>query len=169
MKNKCNNYLAVYTNGKVKQKGDYEFEYLPLHKNKSNLITRIAIYEWFVNNTPIEETILNHKNILDFCIGARVKQDAKFFYLDKNGREHNLSKTIRYFISNKGVVIKKRFTDGRTTFMNVAEKKGYTYYQTLLNKYTNTNAHDYDINYRYYIKKTNDELYNIVNHQQSLF
>lgn len=102
-----NNYIAIYTNGKTKCKGAFEFEKLPLHKNKSELIVRKAVFNWFVNNIPVEKTILEADNILDFCIGARVKRDAKFLYLDKNGREYNLPRTIRYFISTSGVIIKK--------------------------------------------------------------
>lgn len=72
-----NNYIAINRKGKVKCKGRFEFEpFLKfetnvLHKNRSQLIVPIAIYEYFVNNKPIEETILNHKNIFDFCIGER--------------------------------------------------------------------------------------------------
>ena len=112
MKKKCNNYIAVYTNGKAKCKGSFEFENLPLHKNKSSLVVRKALFNWFVNNIPIEQTILNHENVLDFCIGIKAKAGAKLIYLDKQGNEFNLSKTIRYYISKKGVVVKKRFNDG---------------------------------------------------------
>ena len=106
-----NNYIAVYTNGKYKCKGSFEFENLPLHKNKSALIVRIALFNYFTEDIPIEDTIRNHKNIFDFCIGRRTKSDSRFFYLDKNANKYDLSKTIRYFISNKGVVIKKRMVD----------------------------------------------------------
>ncbi len=163
-----NSYIAIYTNGKAKCKGTFEFENFPLHKNKSENIVAIAIYQWFVNNIDIEETIRNHKNILDFCIGVRTKSDSKFIYLDKNAKEYSLPKTLRYFISNKGVVIKKRFHDGRTHYLNVHPQKGKTFYQTMLNQYEVTNAHSYDVNYSYYIFKTKEELHNIVTNQTTI-
>jgi len=164
-----NNYIAVYTNGKPKCKGTFEFENFPLYKNKSENIIAIAIYQWFVNGISIEETIKNHNNILDFCIGVRTKSDSKFIYLDKDAKEYNLPKTLRYFISNRGVVIKKRFHDGRTHYLNVHSQKGRTYYQTILNQYVTKESNHYDINYNYYIKKTNDEISNIVTKQTTLF
>ncbi len=163
-----NNYLAIYTNGKTKCKGTFEFENFPLHKNKSENIIAIAIYNWFVNNVPIEDTIKNHNNILDFCIGVRTKSDSKFIYLDKNAKEYNLPKTLRYFISNRGVVIKKRFHDGRTHYLNVHPQRGRTFYQTMLNQYEVTNAHSYDVNYSYYIFKTKEELHNILTKQTKI-
>lgn len=157
-----NNYLSIYTNGKTKCKGSFEFENLPLHKNKSALITRIAIFNHFTKRIPIEETIRNHTNIFDFCIGARTKSDSKFFYLNKNGKEYPLSKTIRYFISNKGVIIKKRFTENnRISYLNVHPQKGRSWYQTMLNK-VDPNQKEYDINYNYYIKQANDDIYDLM-------
>lgn len=153
-----NNYTAIYTNGKTKCKGDYEFENLPLHKNKSALITRIAAFNYFVHNIPIEDTIKNHKNILDFCIGIRAKQDAKLISINKKGEETILPKTIRYFISNTGTIFKKRFADGRISYLNVHPQKGRSFYQTLLNEYEDINAHNYDINYSYYVYKTKHEI-----------
>jgi len=158
-----NNYLAIYTNGKAKCKGAFEFENLPLHKNKSELIIRKAMFNYFVHNIPVEDTILNSENILDFCIGARAKQGAKFLYLDKNGQEFNLPKTIRYFISNRGVIIKKRFTDGKIQFLNVHPQRGKSWYQTLLNKYEDTNTKSYNINYAYYITYAKEEIHKFGN------
>lgn len=161
MKDKCNNYIAIYTNGKTKCKGSFEFENLPLHKNKSALVVRIALYNYFVKNIPIKDTICNHNNIFDFCIGHRSKGNSKFFYLDKNGTSYDLSKTIRYFISNKGVVIKKKMTEsGQISYLNVHPQKGKTWYQTLLNKIDNTDIKNYDINFRYYIVKCKEEIEN---------
>lgn len=157
-----NNYMAVYTNGKYKCKGSFEFENLPLHKNKSALIVRIALFNYFTENIPIENTIRNHKNIFDFCIGRRTKSDSRFFYLDKNANKYDLSKTIRYFISNKGVVIKKRMVEtGQISYLNVHPQKGRTWYQTMLNRIDPTKT-DYDINYSYYIKQANDDLFNLL-------
>lgn len=157
-----NNYIAVYTNGKTKCKGSFEFENLPLHKNKSALVSRIAVFNYFTKNIPVEETIRNHTNIFDFCIGVRTKSDSKFFYLDRNGKEYPLSKTIRYFISNKGVVIKKRMTESQeVSYLNKHPQKGKAWYQTVLNR-IDSDQKSYDINHSYYIKQANDIIYDLL-------
>lgn len=153
-----NNYIAIYTNGKAKCKGAFEFENLPLHKNKSALIVRIALFNYFTKNIPIEDTIKNHKNILDFCIGVRAKQDSKFIQLDKNGNATPLPKTIRYYISNQGSIFKKKYIDGRISYLNVHPLKGRSFYQTLLNNYDDTLAHNYNINYSFYTYECRKEL-----------
>jgi hypothetical protein len=79
-----NNYISIDTKGKSKTKGKFEFHgmdlgggkkfSLPLHKNKSHTIIPMAVYEYFVNNKPVEETVRNHTNIFDFCAGVRAKK-----------------------------------------------------------------------------------------------
>ena len=154
-----NNYIAVYTNGKTKCKGSFEFENLPLHKNKSALIIRIALFNYFVKGIDVEETIKNHTNIYDFCIGVRNKADSKFMYLDKNANNFDLPKTLRYYISTSGVVIKKRFNDGRTHYLDVHPLKGKTWYQTLA---TNIKDAKNNINYSFYIKDAKDQIYDLI-------
>lgn len=121
------------------------------------MVTRIAIFNWFIHNTPIEDTIKNHNNILDFCIGLRAR-DSKFIEITKDIKINTLPKTIRYFISNRGNVFKKQYNDGSVEYLNVHPQKGRTFYQTLLNEYDDTLAKNYDINYSYYIWKTRTEL-----------
>jgi hypothetical protein len=64
-----NNYIAVYTDPKKKPKckGRFEFEDLALHKNKSCLVIRKALYEFFVNDIPPEKYLSQNKNIFDYC------------------------------------------------------------------------------------------------------
>jgi hypothetical protein len=65
-----NDYIALDNNNEIKRKGDFEIE-SEIHKNNSMRIVRIALTNYFINNIPIEETILNHGNIYHFC--KRVK------------------------------------------------------------------------------------------------
>lgn len=153
-----NNYIAIYTNGKTKCKGSFEFENLPLHKNKSSLITRIAIYNYFLYNKPVEETIINHDNIFDFCIGVRAKQDSKFVAISNINTRYNLPKTIRYIISKKGMIYKKLYSNGGQEYLNAHPQKGRSYYSTLLNKINDKDPKKYDINYQYYITQANAEI-----------
>ena len=56
-----------YYHAPVKCKGRFEFENLPLHKNKSHLIVRKAIYHYFLNNVDPETFLKNNRNIMDYC------------------------------------------------------------------------------------------------------
>lgn len=155
-----NNYISIYSNGKTKCKGKYEFENIPLHKNKSHSIIPIAVYNYWVNNIPIEETILNHKNIFDFCAGVRAKKSDKkgqsrfeLHYL-KDGKliKEKLSKTVRYFISKTGKVLIKKYENGSEEFVEAPLDKGsFRKFWEIqyFNKFYLTD--NYNIDYTYYI------------------
>lgn len=68
-----NNYLAVGIDNKPKYKG--AFEIVPMAngkkvywKNISMRIVPMALSEYYINNIPIEDTIINHTNIYNFCM-----------------------------------------------------------------------------------------------------
>ena len=97
-----NDYLAIMTNGEIKKKGDFltDFE---LHKNKSARVVPIALERYFVDGTPVEETIRAHTNLYDFCI--RQKATRSFHYEGTNrstGKKTVYDKLIRYYVSNEG-------------------------------------------------------------------
>lgn len=149
-----------------------------MHKNKSHSIIPLAVYEYWVNNIPVEQTIKNHKNIYDFCAGVRAKKT------DKKGKSHfelhsingsklvkeKLSKTVRYFISNKGKYLIKAWENGDTEQVEAPMKKGNMFKEwkvTYFNKaYFPENFNDYDINYQYYIIKSKEWVSDIENKQQ---
>ena len=163
-----NDYMAIKNNGKCKLKGDFEID-KELHKNDSYRIIPIAIYEYFVNNTPIKETILNHKNIFDFCAGVRARKTAKkgqcWFELhsikDDELYIEKLSKTVRYFISKKGKYLIKKYEDGSYSHVEAPKKitkkitKDWkiTYFNK---KFDVENFEDYNIDYPYYISKVRE-------------
>lgn len=163
-----NNYIAAYTNGKTKCKGAFEFENIPLHKNKSYSIIPKAVYEYFVNNKPVEETIYGHKNIFDFCAGVRAKKTDKkgkswFELRSIDGyalKREKLSKTVRYFVSNKGKHLFKCYEDG--TYAHVEAplnigKMNKDWKITYFNKaYFPKDFSEYDINYKYYLHKAKE-------------
>jgi len=79
-----NNYIGIYTNGKVKCKGTFEWEDLQnnkpshLHKNKSFLIIPKAIYAFFVHGILPEQYLRDNTNIFDYCGAAKAKGDWDF-------------------------------------------------------------------------------------------
>lgn len=165
-----NNYIAVYQDSKKfpKCKGRCEFMDIPLHKNKSHNIIPIAFFEYFVNGKSIEETIINHKNIFDFCAGVRAKRSEKrgqaYYELHslKEGEliRKKLSKTVRYFISTNGQYLLKCYEDGTLEQVEAPTKTGklkkdwkVTYFNK---KFDCDNFKDYKIDYQYYISKTRE-------------
>lgn len=144
-----NNYLAIYESGEVKCKGCFEID-KEFHKDPSMKIVPIALKEYFVNGTPIRETILNHNNIYDFCLRLKTnsKSIPKFLYLeDHKIKEKILDRTTRYYISNGGGNLYKDFGEGRVSGVNI----GYSV--TLFNKYIQKEMKDYKINYSFYISE----------------
>jgi hypothetical protein len=160
-----NNYIAVYPDNKTKCKGRYEFENIPLHKNKSHSIIPKAIFNYFVNNISIEETIKNNQNIFEFCAGVKASWSSK------RGKSHyelhtitgselvktKLSKTVRYFISTKGQYLFKVYEDGALEHVEAPDNRGSIvkdWKVTYFNKaYYPEIFNDYNIDYIYYISK----------------
>jgi len=174
-----NNYISLTVDNKTKCKGKFEFQNIPLHKNKSHSIIPLAVYEYFINNTPIETTIHNHKNIFDFCAGVKsskseIKGKSKYvlYQVIKNElNKTNLSKTVRYFISKKGGYLIKEYEDGSTAQVEAPIWKGnklmkewkITYFN---NSFKLDNFDDYNIDYSYYISKAREWIGAIEQKQQ---
>jgi len=173
-----NNYISIFTNGKTKCKGIFEFENIPLHKNKSHLIIRIAVYNYFVHNIPIETTINNHTNIFDFCAGVRAKptivKGKSWYELHSvNGstiEKKKLSKTVRYYISKKGKWLFKCYGDGTQSHVEAPLNLGKMkkdWKVTYFNKsWKCENFSDYGVDYSYYIHHAREWIYAIENKNQ---
>ncbi len=162
-----NDYIAIKTDGSVKEKGDFLID-REIFKNKSRRIVPIALRAYFVDGISIEETIRNHKNVFDFCIGMKATKGNAFYTIDNNGRETKLQKTIRFIISNKGVNILK--TEGEKRKVVIGHpQKGKAYYKTVLNKCTDSDATKYNICYDYYITECRKIVVQVEKNQLELF
>lgn len=177
-----NNYISIFTNGKTKCKGVFEFENIPLHKNKSHLIIRKAVYNYFVHNTPIEDTIKNHTNIFDFCAGVKASNSpakGKSWYElhsveGSTIKKQKLSKTVRYYISKKGQWLFKCYSDGTQSHVEAPLNLGKMkkdWKVTYFNKsWKCENFSDFGIDYSYYIHQAKEWIYAIEDKNQlSLF
>ena len=155
-----NNYIGVYTdstkeNEHIKLKGDFEVD-KEFHKDPSMRIVPLAVKNYFVYGTPIEETIKKDRDIFNFCM--RLKTNSKstpiFRHLEDDGKitDKELDRTTRYLIGkgkNSGILLKK-FEDGKITGVNV----GYSV--ILFNKaYHLDNWDDYNLDYQFYITEAN--------------
>lgn len=114
-----NNLLLIKTNGSVKTVGGY-LNYGISEKgawgiNNNMVIVKKALIEYFVNGTPIEDTINNCKDILDFQIIAKAGAKYSGAYQIVNGKEVPVQKVNRVY-SNKdtsyGTIIKVKAIDG---------------------------------------------------------
>ena len=174
-----NNYLAFYIDGKYKAKGRCEFENIPLHKNKSFAIIPRAFYEYHKNNVEPIDFITNHKNIYDFCAGVKSKRSDKkggnWYQLhwveDGDYKTKKLSKTVRYYVSNKGATLMKHSEDGSQSHVEAPVRKGTRILKdwkvTYFNKSVIHNDFSkYDIDYTYYISKVNEWITDIKDKKQ---
>jgi hypothetical protein len=151
-----NNYIAVYENGKTKCKGRFEYEDLPLHKNRSMLIIPKALYNYFIHNIPPEDTIYDSCDIFDFCAGVKLKGDWYFKEYSVDNKDLKIKKhkkVLRYYMSNKGSKIIKSHPDGRNINLNSG-----VCYQTIFNKVVKKSWPEYDIDYKYYINAAYSEI-----------
>ena len=114
-----NNLLLIKTNGLVKTVGGY-LNYGISEKgawgiNNNMVIVKKALIEYFVNGTPVEDTINNCKDILDFQIIAKAGAKYSGAYQIVNGKEVPVQKVNRVY-SNKdtsyGTIIKVKAIDG---------------------------------------------------------
>ncbi len=161
-----NNYLVLVDKGdgnfKVKCKGEFDpFKYKDLAKGFNAPVVAYAIYQYYVYNIPIQETINNHTDILDFCMSQ--KTGGKFvneYHQIIKGKLviTKLSKNIRYYSATTGgVILKKNKEDNNT--INVL--KGQVV--QILNKVKDCDIKDYHVNYKYYINRCNDMMIRINN------
>ena len=166
--NNVNNYMAQYTDGKIKDKGASYIVNPDHHKNKSQRIVQIALRKYFFEGIPIRETIENHLTttekgsewnekkqkyevpyygIYDFCIGRKVKWNQRYVIL-KGMKDIKINeKVIRYFITKDKATMMKMYDDGRVESVN----KGYN--AKLFQNYEELKPEDYGVNYEYYINE----------------
>ena len=70
-----------------------------------------AVFEYFVNGTPVMDTLHNHTDILDFCKTQNVgKQFDVVYQICNHGKIETIKsqRHVRFYVSNKGVVIQKQ-------------------------------------------------------------
>lgn len=153
-----NNYFAIQTNGSIEFKGSLDpKQYIKdLKKGYDMPIVAEAVFEYFVHNTPVMDTLKNHTNILDFCKTQNVGRQFDVIYgkvIDNVPTEIKSQRHVRFYVSNTGVRIQKKHTvTGKTS--NLASGLPVT----LLNNLDDKPIEERDINYAYYY----EEAYKII-------
>lgn len=96
-----NNYLAEYTDGKVKRKGAYEYQ-MGWHQNHSALVVPKAAEAVLVHGVDIREFIANHTDAMDFMLRTKVPRSST---LEWGGER--VQNIVRYYISTDGKPLEK--------------------------------------------------------------
>ncbi len=186
-----NNYLAIsIKEGEDnKRKGCFAWKVKPgeleLHRNHSQLIVPKALELYYSNNIPIEQTILNHRDIFDFF--GRVKIDSRFkldgrkleqhfilypYKKKTKGKTHkeipincileeqHLQKITRYYISTDGfTIVKTKLDSMHESIINV----GYLATECNDLRGVDLNTLFNNLNYDYYIEECNRIIHSIEN------
>jgi hypothetical protein len=159
-----NSYLAIKTDNEVKTKSEFVSDF-EIHKNKSARIVPLALQDYFVKGIPVKDTIMNHKNIFDFCLGTKSIGTNRLIHLEPiKGNEIKLQKINRYYVSNDGWHLLKRLKPlenkkiSRQLDIFGNENDGTReseieagWKTTIYNKHIDKPIDQYNINYKYYI------------------
>lgn len=152
-----NSYLAIETNGKVKEKG--EFVRNPdLGNSVDELIIPHALYKYFVEGISPEVYIPSEQDPFLFCRSNKIDKKYQVFW---NGNKvQNLN---RYYVSKKGAYLYKQKPGGNLE--NVLKGFGVKLY----NISKGEKASQLDIDYKYYIAETRKIIHSLEPNQLQLF
>lgn len=143
-----NAYFAVKDDGKVKIKGPYSEvgsqTGTKLDNNPITLICTDAIEAFLSKGKPIEETVLNCRDLTRFVVVRQVKGGAAF-------RGDYLGKTVRWYYSKDSFDTIQYTSNGN----KVPDSQGALPVMDMPDEFPN------DINYNYYIDKCKNILYDI--------
>jgi hypothetical protein len=146
-----------YWCAKTKGKGRLNFVELALHKNKSLIVVRKAIFAYFIHGTLPEDYLKQNRNIFDYCVAARATGMWKFIELFmKEGtlQKLDVQKTLRYYVSNKGSKLMKiNVGDGREQQVDAGK-----WLATVFNVHEEKPWEEYDINELFYLEKIYAEI-----------
>lgn len=143
-----NNYIAEYSDGKLKRKGAYEYEGLDWPKNQSSLVVQKAAEHALVRGGDAEEFIRNHKDKYDFMLRTKVPRSSRLVTIDEEGIESPEQNICRYYISTDGKKLVKIMPP-------LPDKEDERYIgidkEWLVKTCNNVLDFKWDINYDYYI------------------
>lgn len=104
----CNNYVAEYTDGKLKRKGAYEHippgERNPTgwNQNLSALVIPKAAEAFLVRSIPIRSFIYHHSDMMDFMLRTKVKRSDQLMLDDQP-----MQRITRYLVTLTGGSLEK--------------------------------------------------------------
>lgn len=152
-----NNYLAETESGKLKQKGLFVTKPL-LSNSVDELVIAKALQAYYIDNIKPQEFISNpdkhNLHIYDYCKSNKIGKDFTVYH---NGQiQQQLNRY--YFSKNAPYLFKQKNGVGTMQHVNVGEGV------QIFNNYEEKSWEEYNVNYQYYISKTQkiiDEINNL--------
>jgi len=154
-----NNYIAVYTNGKLKRKGAYCYgDDLGWHQNHSSQVVAIAAEAALVRGVPVAETVRGHTDVMDFMKRTKVPRSSRLM-LESVDTSEQLQNVTRYYVSTGGGSLMKIMPptpaqvnkDSNAPERRIGIDVGWTV--TPCNNLPDGGSPMWDLNYDYYIKE----------------
>jgi DNA polymerase elongation subunit (family B) len=147
-------YIAIKENGEVKRKGSFaKIGDKTLKDDSSANIVAIALEEYFVNGTPVKQTVENHNDIFDFYIGVKKFDNQTYMnsqlIMGDNYETLYHDKVLRFYVTTSSSVITKLYDSGKKESVI----KGYN--TQVAQVHEDIPMKDYKINYKYYINQAN--------------
>lgn len=139
-----NDYLAITSSGKVKQKGEFVSE-KQIDSSNEFLVIPKALKAYWVEGIDPSVFIKKHQSVFDFCSAKKIDKKYQVWYRGEKAQQLN-----RYLVSTKakGAYLYKQKPKGKLE--NVL--KDTPVY--LLNETCDKPAQQYPIDYNFYIQKT---------------
>jgi len=162
-----NSYIAKTESGDVKRKGFFKLPFnekgqkeIPLGDSVDEVVISKALHNYYINNIEPKEFISNpdkyELHIYDYCKSNKINKDWTVYH--NNEVVQNLNRY--YFSKNAPYLLKRKNGQGNFHQVNVGEGV------ILFNNFKEKNWKDYNINYNYYISKTNKIIEEINNYNQ---
>lgn len=97
-----NSYIAVYTDGKVKRKGAYQYEGLGWHQDQGGLVIPMAAEAAMLHGTDVKEFVQTHKNKYDFMLRTKVPRSSKLVMIGPDGEDILQQNICRFYACRAG-------------------------------------------------------------------
>lgn len=150
-----NNYIAITEKGKIKRKGFFKLDFdeegkreIPLGDSCDELVISKSLNAFYTKDILPQSFISNPEeyklSIFDYCKSNKISKDFTVYH---NGKiQQNLNRY--YFSKNSPYLFKRKFDAGTFQHVNVGEGV------KIFNDFEKKEWVDYEINYQYYISKT---------------
>lgn len=148
-----NNYVALYTNGKVKRKGAYQYEDLDWYKNQSALVIPMAASAKMIEGKDLREFIMQHfhdGDVFDFMLRTKVDRSSKLVLVDNEGKDIEQQRICRYYPSKNGYKMVKimKPLEGSTEDRRLSIESAW-----LVKTCNDMSDFDSDIDFDYYVQE----------------
>lgn len=153
-----NSYLTVKRGGSSKFKGRMNPKMFleDLSKGYNSPIVAKCVTEYFINGTPVMETLRNAKSILDFCRTQNVNHKYRLEFthvVDGKIRTHVVQRNTRFYISSTGGTLMKVESMGWNEHNEEQVKKSSLcagQRVSICNTVDDTDISELNVNYLYY-------------------